>query len=117
MYRYYCNITLAGLTSLEILDLGNNRVSDLSFVSNLTNLKEFHAGNRITDVTPLVKLPKLEYLDLNENCISDISPFLSSEKFGCGMSISLTKNPLNEKSIEEVIPALLKREKCRIFWD
>ncbi len=72
------NLTpLASLTSLQKLFLYSNMISDLSPLSNLSNLEWLNAGNNlISNVGPLSNLNKLTFLDLNMNKISDISPLL-----------------------------------------
>ena len=69
---------LAGLTKLVRLDLSgsNDRIRDLSPISRLNNLEEFHCWNcRVTDLTPLSRLSKLAWLSLGSNDrLSDLTP-------------------------------------------
>ena len=91
-------VPLQYLTNLEILDLGGNQISDLTPLSNLTNLTQLKVYdnsrirdltplsdlanltrlslyyNQISDLTPLSKLTKLEWLELSGNQISDLKP-------------------------------------------
>ena len=63
-------------TDLIALDLGHNKITDLSFLSGLKKLKYLIiALNEVTDLTPLSGLSELKYLEIfsNEN-IKDISP-------------------------------------------
>lgn len=63
-------------TDLIALDLGHNKITDLSFLSGLKKLKYLIiALNEVTDLTPLSGLSELKYLEIfsNEN-IRDISP-------------------------------------------
>ena len=65
----YCRNLLA-------LDIGHNRVSDLSFLYDLPNLKVLivAANNQyLTDITPIGSLKNLEYLEIFHNDIHDIS--------------------------------------------
>ena len=69
--------SLSNLTNLKELHLSNNQISDISVLSNLTNLKYLHLGkNRISDMSVLenlTNLTNLTYLSLRDNQISDIS--------------------------------------------
>lgn len=66
---------LANLTNLESLWLWNHDVTDLTPLSGLTNLKELNVGSndRLSDLSPLSNLP-LERLWAYYNDIEDISP-------------------------------------------
>ena len=69
-------------TDLVALDLGHNKITDLSFLSGLKNLKYLIiALNEVTDLTPLSGLSELKYLEIfsNEN-ITDISPLSNLKK-------------------------------------
>ncbi len=53
----------------------NNVVSDLSPITNLTELREIDlGGNSISDLSPITKLPNLRTLYLGGNSTSDLSP-------------------------------------------
>lgn len=62
--------------NLEELWIRWNRISDLSPLSGLTNLRylDAHANQVINDISPLSGLTNLETLVIRDNCISDISP-------------------------------------------
>jgi len=61
--------------SLQSLAISFTKVSDLTPLAGLENLRVLVLGNnRITDITPLAGLIHLELLDLQNNQISDISP-------------------------------------------
>jgi len=70
---------VSGLTDLEILGLKaigprNNRIKDITELSNLKKLKYLWLNsNEIADVHPLSGLVDMRYLYLNENKITDIS--------------------------------------------
>jgi hypothetical protein len=69
---------LSGLeyaTNLEELWIRWNRISDLSPLSGLTNLRylDAHANLLITNISPLAGLTNLEMLIIRDNRISDIS--------------------------------------------
>ncbi len=64
-------------TDLVYLDLGGNKITDLSFVKNLTNLRLLCVGdNKITDITPIAALSNLEFLEIYINYISELNPLL-----------------------------------------
>ena len=57
------------------MDLRGNLISDVSALSNLTNLAELHLDNNppLSDISPLSKLTNLTQLGLSFNSVSDIS--------------------------------------------
>lgn len=66
---------LASLTGLRELFLYSNMIKDISPLANLKNLEWLNAGaNMISNVAPLRNLTKLRFLDLEINNISNISP-------------------------------------------
>jgi len=66
------------LSSMTELDLGNNRITDISSLGSLTNLTRLNLGfNQITDISFLGSLTNLTTLSLYNNQITDIS-FLGS---------------------------------------
>lgn len=61
-------------TKLQALDLGHNKVTDISFIEGLTDIRVLIlALNQVEDITPLQNLTKLEYAELFRNKIKDIS--------------------------------------------
>ena len=66
--------SLGSLTNLTILSLENNQITDISFLGSLTNLTTLYLiRNRITDISSLGSLTNLTTLDLIINQITDIS--------------------------------------------
>ncbi len=67
---------LAQLTELRELDLTRNEdVSDLTPLAQLTELRKLYlTGNRVIDITPLAQLTLLHTLTLAANDIVDITP-------------------------------------------
>ncbi len=63
-------------TDLQALDIGHQAVGDISVIGEyLTGLRVLIlADNKISDLTPLSKLPHLHYLEIFVNSVSDISP-------------------------------------------
>ena len=68
--------SLSNLTNLHILTLDNNQISDIRPLINLTNLQILHLGgnHQITDISPLSGLTNLRNLEMGGNEISNISP-------------------------------------------
>ncbi len=63
-------------TDLVALDLGHNRVKDLSLITNLQKLQGLIlTDNPVSDFSPLTQLPELQFLELNSTKLSDLTPF------------------------------------------
>lgn len=63
-------------TDLVALDLGHNRVSDISMITNLKKLQGLIlTDNPVSDFSPLTQLPELQFLELNMTKVSDVTPF------------------------------------------
>lgn len=59
------------------LDLNGTKVTDLSPLENLVNLRILYLWNtKITNFSPLEKLVNLEWLNLNNTKITDLSPLV-----------------------------------------
>ena len=72
---------LAYCTDLVYLDLSVNKLSDISFVKNMTKLRMLCVGNnKITDISALASLTELEYLEIYTNPIADQSPLAGLTK-------------------------------------
>ena len=62
---------LTGLTNLEELNLSDNQIGFIDDLSNLIGLKSVILSNNfIEDISPLFELEKLEYVDITGNSIS-----------------------------------------------
>ena len=61
--------------NLQALDIGHNRVTDLSFLYDLPHLKVLIVACNIEleDITPIGSLTELQYLEIFKNKIGDIS--------------------------------------------
>ncbi len=70
----YCKNLLA-------LDIGHNRVDDLSFLYDLPHLKVLivACNSDLSDITPIGSLKELEYLEIFKNNIRDISCLANCE--------------------------------------
>ena len=92
------NITsLQDLVNLEYLYLRSNEIVDISLLASLTNLKELSLGsnNDISDVSALVGLVNLEFLQLADNNISDITSLAGLVRLG---ELDLADNAISDVS-------------------
>ena len=86
------------------------KVSDISSLANLTSLTELWLGeNGVSDISPLANLTNLRNLYLSENQISDIGSLAANRGLGDSDILSLQGNPLDETAIRTHIPTLQKR--------
>ena len=97
-----------------VLTLGRNqtKITDLSPLAGLTKLEVFRLDdNEISDISPLKGLTKLRYLYLSHNRITDISPLV-------GLT-NLEKMYLGGNEITESQKAMLKKAlpNCNISFD
>jgi Leucine-rich repeat (LRR) protein len=123
---------LEGLLKINLLWLTNCNISDITPIKKLIEISNLHlAWNQITDITPLKNLEKLEWVALDKNNITDISslknlqnlgyirlwynqisdikPLIDNSGIGKDDVIGLDGNPLDDKSLNEYIPALQTR--------
>lgn len=83
-------------TGLYALDLGHNRLEDLSFLHGLPELRVLIvAMNQISDISVLGQLRHLEYLEIFNNSVRDVSclaglPYLTD--------LNLTQNRIDDLS-------------------
>ena len=82
--------------ALRALDIGHNRVRDISFLSDLPHLRVLIiAINNITDISPLAGLGELEYLELFWNEVEDLTPLASCTHL---MDLNLVNNHIRDLS-------------------
>ena len=80
--------------SLLALDLGHNAITDISFLSDLPNLRVLILGrNRVEDISVLAQLTQLEYAELFSNRITDLTPLSGLEHL---IDLNLTNNPIRD---------------------
>ncbi len=103
-------------TNLEVLNLVNNRFTDISPLANLTNLTHLYIGDNaletieplaglihlrvldlynagVKDITPLANLTALESLVIVRNMIVDISPLVGLKNL---KRLRLAENPIQD---------------------
>ena len=96
---------LSGLTKLWHLWISDNSISDISALGGLTSLTDLRIGeNSITDISPVSELTSLNNLVLGGNSITDISPLGSLTSL---TALRLHNNPdLTEISVLRGLPNL-----------
>jgi len=114
LWLIHCDIydisPLSNLTGIENLHLAWNHITDITPLKNLANLNWVAFDmNNISYISALQNLPNLSYVRLWDNQISDIKPLVDNSNIGEGDIVGLDGNPLNEKSLNEYIPALQAR--------
>jgi Leucine-rich repeat (LRR) protein len=104
-------LTSADIENVRVIDLRSKQLTDLGYLSKLTQLKSLMLfNNKITDVNPLKDLRQLTELDISHNLITDVSPLkeLKQLKF-----LNLCDNP----NLDKTQIYLLQKElpKCSIY--
>ena len=83
------------------IDLSNNRISDLSPLTGLTNLEELNlSDNQIGFIDDLSNLIGLKSVILSNNFIEDISPLFELEKLEY---VDITGNRISPEQIDKLI--------------
>ncbi|TDL70989.1 LPXTG cell wall anchor domain-containing protein [Rhodococcus qingshengii] len=94
---------LAPFTNLEALFLDSNGIKDISILSKFSKLTMLSLqGNQIKDITPLAGL-NIEYLNISYNEIEDITSLLALEKL---QYVQLMKNPLDLSEGSEALTVI-----------
>ena len=71
------------------------------------------ARNRVSDTTPVTRLPWLRFLDLSDNRISDLSPLQEAYSLFGGGALLLDGNPLDHKDLPDIEALEAQRIKVR----
>ena len=101
---------LSNMKKIVRLYIEQNEITNISGIKNLESLDYLAANNnQITDISELQYLANLHLIGLAGNKIEDIKPLVDNPNLNSGVYIYLTGNPLNDKSVNEYIPALVKR--------
>jgi hypothetical protein len=110
---------LRELNQIKILNLSGNRIRDLSVFRRDSGSYRVQvldlSDNGISDLSPLGSLTDISLLMLADNLISDISPLMKVRGLALGDSVDLYGNPLDETSINEIIPAL-RSKWIKVYW-
>ncbi|MEG2315038.1 MAG: leucine-rich repeat domain-containing protein [Clostridia bacterium] len=111
---------------LLALDVGHNGITDLSFLTDLPQLRVLIlADNQITDLSPIAQLHSLEYLEIFKNPVTDLTPlaelrslidlnmtFCSVSDFSPLLALSklerlwVSKNPISSEQLAALQQAL-----------
>ncbi|MFB6318620.1 leucine-rich repeat domain-containing protein [Saccharicrinis sp. FJH54] len=84
----------------KVLDLSDNRISDIGNLWNLQHLEELYLGNnRIGFIDSLSNLTSLRVLDLSGNRIDDVSPLMNLENLEL---VNLIGNPVPATQIKQL---------------
>jgi len=84
------------LVNLEVADLIDNRISNGSPLSHLTKLQDLILdANEISDLTFLENLLVINYLQLEDNHITDIGPLVANSGLGEGDAVFIRGNPID----------------------
>lgn len=62
-------------TKVRFIDIGHNKVDDISFIANMPELESaVICLNEWSDLSPIVNCKKLNYLEINDTACTDLSP-------------------------------------------
>lgn len=107
---------IAKMKKLTRLYIAFNRIENLDGIKDLENLDFLDAmNNNIKDISELEYLQKIHLIGLSSNKIEDILPLVKNNNLGEGVHLFLYDNPLNEKTLNEYIPALIARG-VKVNW-
>ena len=99
--------------NLKDLLLRNNAISDVSPLSELTQLTFLGLdGNTISDVSTLSELTELRILGLRDNTISDVSPLSELKQL---TFLNLKRNPIKDR--KPLLELLKKNPNVRIYLE
>ena len=99
---------------LQVLELPNNRIQDMTPLTELTKLKRvWLTANQISKIPSLLGMKQLTVLALSGNQISDITPLreltqLTDLHIGAG-------NPINTEHLFSVLPQLKRLRTLELF--
>ncbi|MDE6201979.1 MAG: leucine-rich repeat domain-containing protein, partial [Lachnospiraceae bacterium] len=72
---------LGKLSQLEVLEISNMDMTDISFLEDMPKLKRLSLeGNGLTDITPIASCRNLEELSLSDNGVEELSPLAGLTK-------------------------------------
>ena len=98
---------VARLDTLRAVGLG---MESLEGIEQLTSLSVLVLEeNRISDLSPLSGMSQLSHLALRHNRIVDLSPLVANDGIGAGDEVDLRDNPLSDEALAAQIPALQER--------
>jgi Leucine-rich repeat (LRR) protein len=89
-------LPIASLKKLEYLDLGGNKISDLSPLRDLHLVSAGLWGNEISDLSPLSQMTDMEILSLDDNRISNLFPLKGMTKLN---NFTFSNNEITDISV------------------
>ncbi len=102
--------SLENLTKLKSLFLKHNNIVDISSLAKLTKLERLYLSeNNISDISVLENMTNINWFILPGNQIKDITPLVNNSGLGEGDLVDLSRNPLNEISINSHLKTLRDR--------
>ncbi|MGC9364554.1 MAG: leucine-rich repeat domain-containing protein [Fidelibacterota bacterium] len=108
---------VVNMPDLEELWLRSNPIGSIDVLADLKKLKSIWLADcDISDISPLQNLTNLKVIGISFNQVTDILPLVNNTGLGAGDMVYLSNNPLNEKSINEYIPALEARGVTVSWW-
>lgn len=108
---------ISELTELRSLFLKINYVSDISSLAKLTKMERLYlSNNNVSDISVLENMLNISWFILPDNQIEDIVPLVNNTGLGKGDLLDLSRNPLNERSINEHLSTLRDRGVI-VFFD
>ena len=107
-------MTCSLISLLAELDARDAGIESVSGIHNLTSLRYLAVGsNSLTDITALVALKNIDYLDLKDNpSLTDIQPLLDNAGLGTGDDVDLRSTNVSCADV-----ALLEAKGVRVTWD
>jgi Leucine-rich repeat (LRR) protein len=107
---------ISNLTKLKQIELSVNQISDITPLSNLTGLITLRiAYNNIKDISAVQGLTNLTDIGFGWNQIEDIKPLVDNPGLSSTCYLTVTGNPLNNKSQNDYIPQL-RAKGVVIYW-
>jgi hypothetical protein len=101
---------LANLLKLRGLGLSNNGVANIATLSSLVNLELLHLrANALSNISALSGLTKLHQLDISDNDITSLAPLVANSGLAGSDTIFVGQNPLSQQALTVDVPALQAR--------
>ncbi|MDZ7721332.1 MAG: hypothetical protein U5R06_00545 [candidate division KSB1 bacterium] len=111
--------SIINLDTLEIVTLSCNQIDSLPNLKNMRHLRNvFFDFNNISTMEPFLELSSIENIAISHNRIIDLTilynaSWLTAQR---NIYIHLKSNPLDENSINNIIPDLKDRYDVRIYY-
>ena len=99
------------LWNVEVIDFPENSIENIEPLRWLSKLRFLNLNENyyISDIAALAELEELEYINLSDNPISDISPLVANQGIGAGDEIVLNDVDLDCDEQHENLIALHER--------